>query len=684
MQSVTLITISYIYVSLITACADDSTFTAAQSTRSEVRIAESDAENNKIPDPPQEDVVYTFASSRIESAEIEFIGSSVKSAYSFTLEMETEGILDQASQNFRQPVTDNFTQGSPANSLTEVFTSGIKYGPVDIVVVVDNSGSMAEEQSKLAPKLSSLISKINNASWQIAVTSTDASNESCYRSIIKKSDNPDLNILTDTFEQAINDLGISGSGTEQGILMAKRSLECKPWLQEDSSIAILIVSDEDNCSTGCNNLESGRPPLLNNYLDSIRTPEKTTVFGIIKENNSCTTGYDIGRQYQTSVANSGGNTGDICAPDYSAILTKISEGISKTVPNTFVLSQTPISESVSIEVGGNVTNNFSVQGKTITVNEDIPVNVAIKISYSTTTSSIKTEFDLTALPAPETLTVKVNSVNVPDTNYFMSSNKLVFKEPPEQAASIAVEYRDAATSLLDKFPLSKLPSPDTTVSIKVNGLPVSDVTLDLASKEVSFASPPPDGASLVFTYQTDLGPKSLYRVFEAKKDMTVLGVTTEEEPTTFLPSFSVSDTGIVTMKDPAYFEKDKTLKVQVESPLAASSMQLPHLPIPGSVKIMESPCPLEKGLVTVNGDQLQVNCQVTDQPIKIAFQYESEIKSSFELESQPIKSSQVAVLVNGIATTQYTIAGNILTIDEAMSAASTIEYREIRNPQNRN
>ena len=113
-------------------------------------------------------------------------------------------------------------------------------------------------------------------------------------------------------------------------------------------------------------------------------------------------------------------------------------------------------------------------------------------------------------------------------------------------------------------------------------------------------------------------------------------------------------------------------------------MQLPHLPIPGSVKIMESPCPLEKGLVTVNGDQLQVNCQVTDQPIKIAFQYESEIKSSFELESQPIKSSQVAVLVNGIATTQYTIAGNILTIDEAMSAASTIEYREIRNPQNRN
>ena len=85
MQSVTLITISYIYVSLITACADDSTFTAAQSTRSEVRIAESDAENKKIPDPPQEDVVYTFASSRIESAEIEFTGSSVKSAYSFTL-----------------------------------------------------------------------------------------------------------------------------------------------------------------------------------------------------------------------------------------------------------------------------------------------------------------------------------------------------------------------------------------------------------------------------------------------------------------------------------------------------------------------------------------------------------------------------------------------------------------------
>ncbi len=44
---------------------------------------------------------------------------------------------------------------------------------VDILFVVDNSGSMSEEQQGIGNKISGFLSRINNLDWQIAVTTTD-------------------------------------------------------------------------------------------------------------------------------------------------------------------------------------------------------------------------------------------------------------------------------------------------------------------------------------------------------------------------------------------------------------------------------------------------------------------------------------------------------------------------------
>ena len=195
-----------------------------------------------------------------------------KLATSFMLKNIYSDKEDTSDQLTRTPMTKMATQGTPGEDKTEMFQQADKRGLLDLLIVMDNSGSMGQEQANISTKLSSLLSSISDTDWQIAVISTDP-NDNCNISIVRSGDN-DANNL---FKNAVT-LGTNGSGNEQGIRRAVVGLKCEstPWVRNNSSVAVLIVSDEDNCSynsTGCQNQPWAETSYLTNYIENTMNRE---------------------------------------------------------------------------------------------------------------------------------------------------------------------------------------------------------------------------------------------------------------------------------------------------------------------------------------------------------------------------------------------------------------------------
>ena len=53
-------------------------------------------------------------------------------------------------------------------------------GAVDILFVIDNSGSMDDEQEEMAKRFSSFLSLLFDLSWQVGITTTDLSDSNKY------------------------------------------------------------------------------------------------------------------------------------------------------------------------------------------------------------------------------------------------------------------------------------------------------------------------------------------------------------------------------------------------------------------------------------------------------------------------------------------------------------------------
>ena len=185
---------------------------------------------------------------------------------------------------------DSFTQGVKGTKGSKVQSAQSK--PLDILLIVDDSGSMLDEQDGLSDRLETLLDQVKHTDWQIAVITTEYNRKTkwryngtpsklgpaapCLVSLIKKGDTnytekfkalfkseketKVVNGKTIEIETNEDYIGTSGNDHEQAVLKAvyglsqnivcpEESDEYKNWLRTDSALAIVIVSDEDNCSS---------------------------------------------------------------------------------------------------------------------------------------------------------------------------------------------------------------------------------------------------------------------------------------------------------------------------------------------------------------------------------------------------------------------------------------------------
>ncbi|MCB1173106.1 MAG: hypothetical protein KDK39_06060 [Leptospiraceae bacterium] len=279
-----------------------------------------------------------------ESGVLLGIGTSTESGYD-EAESVLTGILD--GTNF-----------GPSTSEQSVYTNTfISVGPpkADFLFVVDNSGSMAQEQTAVSNVATSFFDRIegSGSDFQIGVITTDSDT---LRS-------PGFTNGRTEFVNAIQ-AGINGSGTESGLYFSEKSLLpgggviSQGHPRSESSLSVVILSDEGDSyssySGGSTFDTSGNVFTSNNYrvyaiigLDATGQPGKCTGTNGTKATSSNTTDTQI---YATA-QNSGGASSSICSNDFSAFLDIIaSQGVGSA--SAYQLTKTPISSSIAVSVNG--------------------------------------------------------------------------------------------------------------------------------------------------------------------------------------------------------------------------------------------------------------------------------------------------------------------------------------------
>jgi hypothetical protein len=250
----------------------------------------------------------------------------------------------------------------PYNDSFIVDSSGRK---LDIVVVIDNSHSMIEEQKKMAQRFSTFIETLKDLDWQLGIITTDARSgdkawqdgrllafEGLKNTYSISAKTPDVNKV---FEKTIRRKE-KGSSTEEGIHSLYKAIqrsENKFLFRENSHIASVIVSDEDEMSSGEKLKDVNQPAnLVEKIKDTFGTKNSYSNHSIVLPTGVVSTrkcpqvgDFYAGETYMKLSKMTDGFIGNLCDADYGPILKGIGDNIRSkayTVQLRCVPTQAPV------------------------------------------------------------------------------------------------------------------------------------------------------------------------------------------------------------------------------------------------------------------------------------------------------------------------------------------------------
>jgi hypothetical protein len=245
--------------------------------------------------------------------------------------------------------------GSEDAMLEELFEQG-QPSKVDVLWVIDNSGSMSEEVGRLQDSFGVFMDEFIalGLDYQIGVTTTDmvAADQSGRLQGATKIITPSTPDPVATFKSNTA-LGSGGSADEKGLDAAKAALtdplisaENAGLVRTDAVLAVVVLSDENDYSSISTSaftswLDAYKPDRADSSLSAIVGAASTSVF----DPGGCmdmSTGVSAeGGDRYIDVANAtGGMWGDICQLDFDLVLKYLSYNAAGLTQD-FVLSQTP-------------------------------------------------------------------------------------------------------------------------------------------------------------------------------------------------------------------------------------------------------------------------------------------------------------------------------------------------------
>lgn len=293
---------------------------------------------------------------------------------------------------------------------------------VDLLIVVDDSNSMLPDNTKLAQKLQGFVTDLSSSGldWQMCATVTHSQlvNDTYYwglsrnwvsyigspQWILKKGATDPYAIFTNT----INAIGAGWADTddERGIKAAWWNVEYRQFnscYREDASLAVVLISDEDERSVGGNPSEAFYPGELKplegddqpfGYVNKIKQTfglnKRFSVNSIIVKptDTACMTSQDAegskshyGFKHQELSELTGGYVGSICDADYSNNLYYFKDRILNSLAS-IPLECAPVGPiSVSITPSMGIVNT-QMQNNMLIFSPAIPAGRTLKLQYN--------------------------------------------------------------------------------------------------------------------------------------------------------------------------------------------------------------------------------------------------------------------------------------------------------------
>jgi hypothetical protein len=276
---------------------------------------------------------------------------------------------------FEQKHTDTFSQ-APNNE-------------VDILWVVDDSYSMAEEQATLADGFASFAGQLltSGTDFQIGVITTSFEYTDPNRAALV-GDPPFLTLNDDyerLFQERATAVGVGGSDKEKGLEAAAWAVSTlltapgglnEGFVRDSAQLLIVIVSDEEDCSD--NGALEGQSPEACYTESNELTPvsdfvlelrelkdhdDDVTVSAIVGQVDSECDDVWTGVRYISAANQTGGLAGDICESSWNTMLEDM--GLKATgISDQFQLTKGAIPGTIVVTVDTDEIHQSDVNGWT--------------------------------------------------------------------------------------------------------------------------------------------------------------------------------------------------------------------------------------------------------------------------------------------------------------------------------
>lgn len=217
----------------------------------------------------------------------------------------------------------------------------IKASPLpklDILFVIDTSGSMSEEQYNLSAKVHYLFHYLKKVDWRANIITADSHcpiSQDLPVDLTKYSSDQATTILARELQA-----GTAGDSSEQPLKNIVYNLQNKittdsrcqnpgGWLRKDAKLAVIVVGDEDDqTSLWGKDVTSG---FLSSVSSAGYLPKKNLkVFGIVN-NQARGCGRDVATNILDVVSATKGSWGCISLTDYSTTLLRFSYALKKFI-----------------------------------------------------------------------------------------------------------------------------------------------------------------------------------------------------------------------------------------------------------------------------------------------------------------------------------------------------------------
>ena len=298
------------------------------------------------------------------------------------------GVTKNSEYSANQALISSFLNGSnvtvkgtPLMDKMDPFTSTAK-PMVDFVWVVDNSGSMWEEQTSVSQNSLRFFNILQNKhlDYRLGVIATGHSNYSCdtdgnaYK-LWGTGWTTSINGAS-AFQSNVNSVGLDGCGAESGVHWAKVALEKKTVSpRAGAKLVFVLLSDEGDNFGYFNGSYSwwGWTAEVFNTTSNIFTQNKYLWYSIIgldskgnpgtckslstsalEPNNSDPTYFNLANATE-------GSSSSICNADYSSILENIATQ-SAAASSDYKLKEKPISSTIVVKVDRQTITQNAMNG----------------------------------------------------------------------------------------------------------------------------------------------------------------------------------------------------------------------------------------------------------------------------------------------------------------------------------